>query len=81
MPMATRPARLSTLDAGVKRHAGAPAVERGQALLYRAELALRTGDMDRARASLTEARALPLNDGERASLTEDFTYVTTRLDQ
>ncbi|WP_406488526.1 VOC family protein [Streptomyces phaeochromogenes] len=44
-------------------------VELVEALVYRAELALRLDDGPRARALLTEVDGVPLGDGERARLT------------
>jgi hypothetical protein len=46
--------------ADLVRHAGAPAIERLPALVYRAELAARMGDRARAMATLAEIRALDL---------------------
>jgi hypothetical protein len=53
-------AAAKKLDAGLVRHAGAPAIERLPALVYRAELAARMGDRARAMATLAEIRALDL---------------------
>ena len=46
---------LKTLVGGLERNPDAPAVERGQALLYRAELEIRLGRTADARASLAAA--------------------------
>jgi catechol 2,3-dioxygenase-like lactoylglutathione lyase family enzyme len=66
---------LATLETGLKRYPDAPPLERAQALLYRAELALRTGDRALARASLEAALALEMSDDERALLSDESRYV------
>lgn len=47
-----RVSRSGVLDRGLARHSDAPAAEREEALLYRAELAVRIGDQATARAIL-----------------------------
>ena len=65
---ATQAARI--LDATLKREReAAHAVELVEALVYRAELALRLDDGSRARALLTEAGGIRLGDAERERLT------------
>jgi catechol 2,3-dioxygenase-like lactoylglutathione lyase family enzyme len=66
---------LATLENGLKRYSDAPALERARALLYRAELALRTGDPALARASLDTVLALEMSDDERALLSDELRYV------
>lgn len=61
---------IRMLDAGLARHAGAPAAERVPALVYRADLAVRTGDEERARAVLAEIRDLALDPATRETLGE-----------
>lgn len=56
------------LDGALAREPDAP--ERVEALTYRAELARRAGDDDRAEAVLAELLALPLTDAEREQLTD-----------
>lgn len=57
------------LDATLAKHAeDAPVVERVQALVYRAELAVRQGDRARARELLGQAQEIPLADADRAAL-------------
>lgn len=46
-----------------------------EALVYRAELALRADDSARARTLLDQARAVPLNEAERRRLTETLTNI------
>lgn len=66
---------LKTLESALRRFgADASATEVARAQLYRAELAIRTGDPALARAALTAAQALPLTDDERADLADDFAH-------
>ncbi|MEV0341471.1 hypothetical protein AB0H49_20815 [Nocardia sp. NPDC050713] len=59
------------LDAALDRNKDtATATELLQALAYRAELAVRAEDPAAARDALTQARALPLSEAERAELAE-----------
>jgi uncharacterized protein HemY len=60
------------LDAGLARHANAPPLERLPALVYRADLAVRMGDVHHARATLTEIRQLDLDDRARAALAAEL---------
>ena len=60
------------LDNALARHAGAPAVERLPALVYRAELANRLGDAEGTRAAIAAARELPLSPEEREQLRADL---------
>lgn len=71
---------LKTLEQGLARHLDAPAIERAHALLYRAELAVRVGDADRARTSLAEARAVDMDAEGRAALAADFVHVESLVD-
>ncbi|GGP55390.1 bleomycin resistance protein [Saccharothrix coeruleofusca] len=56
------------LDGALRRVADASAVERVEALAYRAELALTLEDPARATAVLAELRAIPLTPADRTSL-------------
>ncbi|MBP2336103.1 hypothetical protein JOF41_002281 [Saccharothrix coeruleofusca] len=56
------------LDGALRRVADASAVERVEALAYRAELALTLEDPARATAVLAELRAIPLTSADRARL-------------
>lgn len=60
------------LDKGLVRHADAPATERVQTLVYRADLALRMGDPRRASDALAEIRALDLDHGARAAVAAEL---------
>jgi hypothetical protein len=60
------------LDAGLARHANAPPLERLPALVYRADLAVRMGDVHHARATLTAIRQLDLDDHARAALAAEL---------
>ena len=52
-----------------------------KAYLYRAELAVRTKNVELAKSSLTKAQSLKLTDDERAALTDEFAHVTELLHQ
>lgn len=66
---------LRTLERGLARHVDAAPLDRAQALLYRAELALRLGDAVLAQASLAEVRAADLDAGARESLAADLAHL------
>ena len=66
---------LRTLDSGLERFAEAPAPERARELLYRAELALRLGKAELARAALAAAQSLPLSAAEQAAVAAELTHV------
>jgi catechol 2,3-dioxygenase-like lactoylglutathione lyase family enzyme len=67
---------LKTLENGLTRFANAESSDLAKALLYRAELAVRTKDYELARSSLKAAESLELTDEERAALEEEFAHVT-----
>ena len=71
---------LKTLVGGLERAPDAPALERGQALLYRAELEIRLGRAADARASLEAAEALDLDQQERSALADDIAHVSALLE-
>ena len=56
------------LDRGLARHADAPASQRVEAMIYRAELALRLNDRAHARRLLAEVEEIELNADETAEL-------------
>ena len=70
---------LRTLVGGLDRAADAPALERGRALAYRADLEIRLGRTAEARASIDAAGALELDPDERAELADDLAHVTELL--
>ena len=70
---------LRTLVGGLERNADAPGVERGRALLYRAELEIRLGLTADARASLAAADTLDLAPEERSTLADDLAHVRDLL--
>jgi len=72
---------LKTLENGLTRFANAPARDLAKALLYRAELAVRTKDYELARSSLTAAKSLELTDEEQTALEEEFAHTTELVDQ
>jgi catechol 2,3-dioxygenase-like lactoylglutathione lyase family enzyme len=68
---------LKTLECGLTRFgAAASPVELARAYLYRAELAVRTGDDALARASLAAAESIESSDDDSAALREDLAHVT-----
>jgi hypothetical protein len=68
---------LKTLESGLRRFGEASEpIELARAYLYRAELAVRTGDPELGRSSLAAAESLDLAAEDRASLAEDFAHVT-----
>ena len=71
---------LKTLENGLSRFGEtASAMDLARAYLYRAELAVRTGDHELARASLTAAKSLELTDNEKGTLADEFAHVTEQL--
>ena len=68
---------LKTLENGLHRFRDvAGALELARAQLYRAELAVRTKDLELARSSLAAAKSLDLTDEERTTLADEFAHVT-----
>jgi catechol 2,3-dioxygenase-like lactoylglutathione lyase family enzyme len=65
-------AGIRVLRNALARHADAPPAERLPALVYLAELLVRTDDRDGAAALLAEVDALELADAERAALAGDL---------
>lgn len=71
---------LRTLESGLKRFPEAPVIERARALLYRAELAVRLGEGELARASLELARGLEMSEEERNALAGEVAHVVEVLE-
>lgn len=71
---------LRLLENGLARFTDAPTVDRVQALLYRAELAVRVGDGSTATDSLDEALSLAVTDQERATLAVEIDHATELVD-
>ncbi|MBF6330130.1 hypothetical protein [Nocardia transvalensis] len=65
-------AGILVLENGLARHADAPAAQRVPALVYLAELYIRTGDHPRASSLLTQIAALDLSDADRQTLAPDL---------
>lgn len=73
---------LKTLESGISRFGqAAKAIDLAQAYLYRAELAVRTKDLESARSSLAAAESLDLTDVERADLADEFAHATELVKQ
>lgn len=72
---------LKTLEMGIDRYPDAPAPDRARALLYRAELALRLGDREKARASFADVTALPLSAAETNALADEISHVSDLINQ
>ena len=72
---------LKTLDSGLTRFGEeATATELARAYLYRAELALRTGNPALARSSFAAAQALDLTADDAAALADEFAAVAELVD-
>jgi hypothetical protein len=65
-------AGIRVLENGLARHADAPPAQRLPALVYLAELRVRTGDREAATALLAEAAGLELTAAEREALATDL---------
>src|SRR5690242_16644127 len=68
---------MATLDRAIARYPDAPAIDRARALLYRADVAVRLGQPERAAASLNEALAVELDDAEREAIADEVAHVAT----
>ncbi len=68
---------LKTLENGLARYPDAPAIERVKAYLFRAELAVRTNNLELARSSLALAASIELTASERELITDELNHVTT----
>lgn len=69
-------AGLELLVRGLERHRGAPAAVRVQALMYRAELSVRTGDVTAARAAMNEGLSIGLSKADRREVAELIEHTT-----
>jgi catechol 2,3-dioxygenase-like lactoylglutathione lyase family enzyme len=63
---------MQLLENGLARYTDAPGLEQVQALLYRAELAVRLGEKSTATTSLAEARSIALTADEQATVADDM---------
>jgi catechol 2,3-dioxygenase-like lactoylglutathione lyase family enzyme len=72
---------LKTLRNGLTRFPNAEPLELARAYLYQAELAIRTGDHELARASLAAAQTLTLTEEEKDALAEEFAHVKELVNQ
>ena len=72
---------LKTLESGISRFPDASPLDRAQALLYRADLAVRLGNETLARSSITEATQLELSDEERTGIAAELDHVSELVEQ
>ena len=73
---------LKTLESGLARFGeAAGAIELARAYLYRAELAVRTNNLELAQLSLIAAKSLELTDDEKAALIDEFAHVSELVHQ
>jgi hypothetical protein len=72
---------LKTLENGLARFTDALPIELAKAYLYRAELAVRTKNLELATSSLAAANSVELTDSERAALEEEFAHATELVSQ
>jgi catechol 2,3-dioxygenase-like lactoylglutathione lyase family enzyme len=73
---------LKTLESGLVRFGqAAEAIDLVRAYLYRAELAVRTVNLELARSSLAAAQSIGLADDERAGLADEFAHVLELVGQ
>lgn len=70
------PAAIAVLDAGLLRHAGAVPADKVPVLAYLAELLIRGGRTERARAVLDELASLELTDAERTAPADELAAAT-----
>ena len=68
-------AALKTLESGLERYRSASPLEQARAHLYRAELALRLHQLEKARESIGVVRRLSLTQDERAEIVEELEHV------
>ena len=66
------PAAIAVLEAGLLRHAGAAPADKVPVLAYLAELLIRGGHTEQARAVLDELAGLELTDAERTALADEL---------
>ncbi len=73
-------AALKILATALDRFDDAPPVDRARALLYRAELAVRTSDRPLADDSLDELRAITLTSDEQAQIADELADTSALVD-
>jgi catechol 2,3-dioxygenase-like lactoylglutathione lyase family enzyme len=72
---------LKTLENGLIRFTDAQPMDLTRAYLYRAELAVRTKDLELAKSSLAAAKSIELTESERTALEEEFAHTTELVSQ
>lgn len=68
-------AALKTLEGGLERYRSASSLELARAHLYRAELAFRIQQLEKARESLKIVQGLSLTEDDRAEVAEELAHV------
>jgi catechol 2,3-dioxygenase-like lactoylglutathione lyase family enzyme len=72
---------LKTLESGLARFTAAPAIDLARAYLYRAELAVRTNNVELSLSSLAAMQSLDLTDEEKAMIADEAAYITELVSQ
>lgn len=70
---------LKTLENGLERYRSASPLEQARAHLYRAELAVRLNQFEKARESLEIVQGLPLAEAEWADIADELAHVQELL--
>lgn len=73
-------AALKAPESGLRRFSDAPRLDRVRALLYRAELEIRLGHHQLAKATLAEMRGIELDKQERTLVEDEIQHVTRLVD-
>jgi hypothetical protein len=71
---------MKTLESGLRRHPEATPLDRARALLYRAELGVRLGDLALARSTLDEVRSLGVGEDDQ-EVTNELAHVTSLVSE
>jgi catechol 2,3-dioxygenase-like lactoylglutathione lyase family enzyme len=72
---------LKTLESGLTRYTDAIGIDLAKAHLYRAELAMRTNNLELAQSSLAAALSLRLTEEEKAAILDELAHVTALVNQ
>ncbi|PKO13422.1 MAG: hypothetical protein CVU39_19660 [Chloroflexi bacterium HGW-Chloroflexi-10] len=72
---------LKTLENGLTRYTDAMDIDLAKAYLYRAELAVRTNNLELAQSSLAAALSLTFTEEEKAAILDELAHVTSLVNQ